>query len=1382
MSPTPVVVALDVCSGPQRPRSSPPATIRVGALACRGADHGASRLASALAGLGPDTICVVVHDDVVMAPGTADRLAEAVAAGATYAVPMTNDAGTDHHHGPLPRASCPDDLLIHQSTEVSVRPVARFRPVCVAGTAARMIELVERRLHDPLCLLDDVAGDTVAVQGAVAAHANDCVAELERLGREAPGPVLVANLIVRDEQDDLAACLDTLDGVVDRIEIADTGSTDATLEVLAARGLEPLHRVWRDDFGWARNEVLERSRDAEWVLWIDADERCVPVASDLLRGYLHAFASELDVLEIEVCNRTDDGGDTFLAPRLLNARTLSFEGRLHERPVRRDTGSIEMRVGTCGLLALDHLGYRSQVVTSRGKAERNRSVAEAAYAAAPTPKNALDLARSLTADRHADPRRISDLFGVALSGIHPQSHRELAWVHGLHAGHLLKALEDPAGAVTEARRGLALVPGDWGCRAAAAAGLNRLGRHDDLVALHDELEAARSLRPMTHGAPFEARCRREVAAAQLSIGRIDEAWASLSGAARRGPLQTDDEIALVLDVARRRGGPLVERLVEAVEHLDDERDRALVTRSIAASEPHDVTAEVVRRRCAAGPVEARSVVIGAVVDVAGGGDADGILDHARGLSADQIADLAARLTRLERLDLAEHLVNPRQARRAERCEGSDAGSVLTAAPPVVRPGGIVVRVLGTAAPGVESALRRAVGDREVVVADDGVDVSVTDDGVVVVVPDDVVVDAAWLGPLVAAADRGEVAGVSLATREGVVVHAGATADGRPVAAGDHVEVCPFVETSTTRRLLAPFAGPVGRCGGSEVQGRLLGGVVARACRAEVDVDGRSFAELVGPSVVIALVDPDPSRPEVAALLDAVARVGARPVAHLVTDQPDEVVARLRAAGVVVAAAPGVGGSAVACEVSQLVGALGARAVATDDVTLLADGFTGLAEGQSGCDIVWVGGRPPAHPDRVDVVVDAPAEVDRLVAALQRPVVEPAAPRLGRIDPVVTSPDVVSVVVPVHGKIELTLRCLDAVRRTAGRRIEIVVVDDASPDDTADRLAGVDDLRLVRAGHNRGFPGAANLGMAAATGRWICVLNNDTEPVTGWLDELIGALAVPGTGLVGPRSNLIAGLQRVRSAPLLSDHAAAHRWATAWSRTHAGSSFPVRVMTGMCVMSERSTLARHGGFDEAFGRGNGEDDELCDRLRRAGLGLRVANGAVVLHHGSATFRDLDVDYPALVRDGLRRAGPPFGCADGAITGVLLADGDVGATAQTGRRLLDVTDRVVVLEAGARRLTDLVAGSNPRLVSVEHLDWHDQDAAMARWAELGGAAVLVLRAGERLELDDHGEVRVELERRGTGGAAVHTPRGPRARLLPGGRMAGVDPEPLKSVRIV
>src|ERR1700722_2065782 len=95
-------------------------------------------------------------------------------------------------------------------------------------------------------------------------------------------------MIVRNEADKLAACLQSAAGLMDEMIVVDTGSTDATRDVAAGCGARVVNFVWVDDFAAARNESI-RHATGDWIFWLDADEQL----DENARGKLRSLVADL---------------------------------------------------------------------------------------------------------------------------------------------------------------------------------------------------------------------------------------------------------------------------------------------------------------------------------------------------------------------------------------------------------------------------------------------------------------------------------------------------------------------------------------------------------------------------------------------------------------------------------------------------------------------------------------------------------------------------------------------------------------------------------------------------------------------------------------------------------------------------------------------------------------------------------------------------------------------------------------------------------------------------------------------------------------------------------------------------------------------------------
>lgn len=94
---------------------------------------------------------------------------------------------------------------------------------------------------------------------------------------------------------------------------------------------------------------------------------------------------------------------------------------------------------------------------------------------------------------------------------------------------------------------------------------------------------------------------------------------------------------------------------------------------------------------------------------------------------------------------------------------------------------------------------------------------------------------------------------------------------------------------------------------------------------------------------------------------------------------------------------------------------------------------------------------------------------------------------------------VSVIIPTHNRPRLLPRAVESARR-AGEDVEVVVVDDASTDETAEVCRTLRGVRCVRAERNQGVAGARNLGLLASAGEYVSFLDDDDLRLQGTLDE------------------------------------------------------------------------------------------------------------------------------------------------------------------------------------------------------------------------------------------------------------------------------------------
>lgn len=287
--------------------------------------------------------------------------------------------------------------------------------------------------------------------------------------------------------------------------------------------------------------------------------------------------------------------------------------------------------------------------------------------------------------------------------------------------------------------------------------------------------------------------------------------------------------------------------------------------------------------------------------------------------------------------------------------------------------------------------------------------------------------------------------------------------------------------------------------------------------------------------------------------------------------------------------------------------------------------------------------PDGIPD-IELLTCTPAELATLrLESTQELSDEPLTPErlrqlAGRLTP--PSAPVVTIVVLAHNQLDYTRLCLESLRRHTRIPHELLIVDNASQDGTPEFLRSLEGLHVLTNPENLGYARACNQGIAAARGRHVVLLNNDTIVTHGWLEGLLGELeSAPEVGMVGPVSNYAPSEQMLPEAPYtrfegtrqLLDLQSLHRLAHERTVGRKGTSRSVNQLGGFCMVIRREVIERIGGLDDRFGIGFFEDTDYAYRAQLAGFELRVREDVFVHHFGSRTFQGAKLDVERLLRE-------------------------------------------------------------------------------------------------------------------------------------------------------
>ena len=222
----------------------------------------------------------------------------------------------------------------------------------------------------------------------------------------------------------------------------------------------------------------------------------------------------------------------------------------------------------------------------------------------------------------------------------------------------------------------------------------------------------------------------------------------------------------------------------------------------------------------------------------------------------------------------------------------------------------------------------------------------------------------------------------------------------------------------------------------------------------------------------------------------------------------------------------------------------------------------------------------------------------------------------------------TVVIPAWNAWEHTRACLQSLSATLDVGDQVVVVDNGSGDGTREGLMAFPWVEVVTNRENQGFARACNQGAARARGRIVIFLNSDTVVPAGWLEELLWPFHRQDVGAAGPRSDNVSGPQHVEGVPYApDDQRTFFEFAESWRNEHHHEVTEIHRLVGFCLAIRTSLFSEVGGFDERYGIGGFEDDDLCRRVLERGLRLVVADGSMVHHHAHATFDANDVDWMA-----------------------------------------------------------------------------------------------------------------------------------------------------------
>ena len=211
--------------------------------------------------------------------------------------------------------------------------------------------------------------------------------------------------------------------------------------------------------------------------------------------------------------------------------------------------------------------------------------------------------------------------------------------------------------------------------------------------------------------------------------------------------------------------------------------------------------------------------------------------------------------------------------------------------------------------------------------------------------------------------------------------------------------------------------------------------------------------------------------------------------------------------------------------------------------------------------------------------------------------------------------------------DLLERCLASIQ-PGGLCLETIVVDNASSDNSvAMARSKYPDAIVIANSTNRGFTGGNNQGIAAAHGRYVLVLNPDTEIIDHALETLVAYLdahadvGALGPQLLNPDRSIQSSRRRFPTVRLAFFEStwlqglAPRRWLRRFYMDDVSPDVTQEVdwLNGACTLFRRSTLDQVGVYDEQNFFMYSEELDLCRRVKAAGWKIAYLPEAKVIHY-------------------------------------------------------------------------------------------------------------------------------------------------------------------------
>ena len=387
-------------------------------------------------------------------------------------------------------------------------------------------------------------------------------------------------MIVRNEEHNLAACLEPVASLVDEIVIVDTGSQDKTREIASRFTSRVFDFEWCDDYAAARNESIAHATH-NWIFWLDADDRLDALNVARLAALFATLDTQPRVFHMNCTSRLpveDSGTLQATHPRLFYRHPeLRWTGRVHEQlaPLPSSLGMLWTQTD----IDIQHTGYQD-AATCRRKLQQKLRLLRMDYATNPHDLSTLfHLGMTL---REAGQIVEARKYLSRVAAIAPADASYLSRVYSVLA-ELSVCQEQFAEALQLVERGLKTSLAGEYLHYLKAYCLDRMGQPEAACGILVQLMTSAPKWQFLMGQPgnlreqLVPRLLAEILGAQ---GAIDQARAVLDGVVRAFPRDTKAWFIWALTCIAARDEAQLHQVLQRLEQCPAGEIQSLVIRTI----------------------------------------------------------------------------------------------------------------------------------------------------------------------------------------------------------------------------------------------------------------------------------------------------------------------------------------------------------------------------------------------------------------------------------------------------------------------------------------------------------------------------------------------------------------------------------------------------------------------------------------------------------------------------------------------------------------------------------------------------------------------------------------------------------------------------------